>query len=568
MELNQLIDELRVLAQQDDALAVSREVNELKVKFDDVLLELERKEQVAALEAEVNGEVYEPTDYADQKKTFYELYMLYRNRKKELTEAKQATETANLKAKKSLIERLRQVIDAEENIGAAFSAYKEIHEAWKGIGDIARDQRDAIQQEYSKLLESFFYNMKIYRELKEHDLKRNLQLKEELIVQLASLKTVDSIKEVEMRLKALQNEWEGIGPVVNEQWEEVKQKYWEEVKLLYTRIHAIYDERRSTLTENITQKKAILVETSAFVEKVAEWTTVKAWEKATEELLALQERWKAVGFGPKKENEEVWQTFRGYCDAFFQHKRTFFAGVQDQYQALADKKRALIEKARALQESNDWKETATTLVRLQKEWKGIGHTGQKLEQKLWSEFRGACDAFFTKRDQHFAAADNELKVNLEAKKALIDELELLNLPDDKHEALVQLKAFTAKFSEIGKVPISEKDTIYNAYKKALDDQYKKLKLEGEEKERILFQARIDALASSPDKSRAFAKEKAEIRQQIDQLKKSMLQYENNLGFFARSKGADALRKEVEQKIQHAQRSIDGLIRKLKMVPNE
>ena len=223
MELNQLIDELRSLAQQDDALAVSRDVNELKVKFDDALLELERKEQVAALEAEVNGEVHEPTDFTDQKKTFYELYILYRNRKKELSEAKQAAETANLKAKKSLIDRLKNVIESEENIGAAFATYKEIHEAWKTIGDIAREQRDAVQQEYSKLVESFFYNMKIYRELKEHDLKRNFQLKEEIIDQLSELKKVESIKEIESRLKALQNEWEGIGPVLNEQWETLKE---------------------------------------------------------------------------------------------------------------------------------------------------------------------------------------------------------------------------------------------------------------------------------------------------------------------------------------------------------
>ena len=568
MELNQLIDELRALAQQDDALAVSREVNELKVKFDDALLELERKEQVASLEAEVNGEVHEPTDYTDQKKTFYELYMLYRNRKKELTEAKQATETANLKAKKSLIDRLKQVIDSEENIGAAFSAYKEIHEAWKGIGDIARDQRDAIQQEYSKLLESFFYNMKIYRELKEHDLKRNLQLKEEIVSQLSELKKVESIKEIETRLKALQNEWEGIGPVLNEQWEELKSKYWEEVKQLYERIHAFYDERRISLAENIAQKKALVAETATLVEKSAILTSVKAWENATEELLALQERWKAIGFGPRKENEEVWQAFRGYCDTFFQQKRSFFAGVQEQYNQLAEKKKNLIEKANALKDSSEWKETAQALVKFQKDWKAIGHAGQKLEQKLWTEFRAACDAFFTRRDAHFAAIENELKGNLDAKKALIAEIEAYVVPENKQEALAQLKAFASRFSELGKVPMSEKDAIYNSYKKALDDHYKKLKLEGEEKERILFQARIDTLSSSPDKTRAFAKEKAEIRQQIDQLKKSILQYENNLGFFARSKGADALRKEVEQKIQHAQRSIDGLIRKLKMIPNE
>jgi hypothetical protein len=568
MELSGLINELRLLAQQDDALSVSREVNELKVKFDDALLELERREQVAALEAEVNGEQHETADFTSDKNAFYELYLTYRSLKKEQSEAKQAIETANLKAKRSLIERLNNVIASEENIGAAFTAYKEIHEAWKLIGEIAREHRDAIQQEYSKLLESFFYNMKIYRELKEHDLKRNYQLKEEVIQQLRGLKGLESVKDIESKLRALQNEWEGIGPVMNEQWEALKSSYWDEVRQLYERIHAFYDERRTSLAENIAKKRALIEESRMLLERSAENTNVKSWEAATSELLALQEKWKAIGFGPRKENEEVWQEFRGYCDQFFSKKREYFSVVQEQFNHVAEKKKALIARANALKDSTDWKTTADALVKLQKEWKGTGHAGQKLEQKLWTDFRAACNVFFTNRDAHFAAEDEALTNNLVAKNALIEELQAYALPEDKQQALSELRSFATRFNALGKVPMKEKDTVYKAYKSALDHHYQQLKLEGEEKERILFQARIDTLSASPDKTKAFSKEKAELRQQIEQLKKSILQYENNLGFFARSSGADALRKEVEQKIQHAQRSIDGLIRRLKMIPNE
>jgi uncharacterized protein YlxP (DUF503 family) len=200
MENNTLIEELKTLAQNEDALAVNREVNELKVRFDDYILEEERKDQVAALEAQVQGEEYEPKDFKPVKDAFFELYNIYRERRKEQVDARNAIESENLKQKRSLINRLKEVIEKEENIGVAFTAYKEIHEAWKKVGDIARDKRDEIQHEYSRLLEDFFYNMKIYRELKEHDLKRQ---NARLVLQVKELKANEALlKASQAELKA------------------------------------------------------------------------------------------------------------------------------------------------------------------------------------------------------------------------------------------------------------------------------------------------------------------------------------------------------------------------------
>lgn len=568
METNALIEELKTLAQNEDALSVSREVNELKARFDDFILEEERKEQVAALDAEVKGEEHEPKDLKAVKNAFYELYNIYRERRKEQADAKNALESQNLKQKRDLLTRLKDVIEKEENIGVAYNAYKEIHEAWKNIGDIAREKRDEIQKEYSKLLEDFFYNMKIYRELKEHDLKRNLQLKQNVIEQLEVLKNNSSIKEVEAALKALQNEWEEIGPVVNEEWENLKTKYWENVRSIYERVNAFYDERRTTLQENIAKKRELLTEAGNLITTAAELNSTKLWDEATEKLLNLQERWKAVGFGPRKENEEIWQEFRKVCDDFFAQKKVFFGGVQEQYGKIADAKRKLIDQANELKDSTEWKTTADRLVQLQKQWKNIGHAGQKLEQKLWSEFRGACDAFFNARQKHFEDQDKELEGNLAKKKEVIAQIESYTVASDKKQTLNDLKDFTNAFNAVGKVPMKEKDTVYNAYKTAIDKHYAQLKLEGAEKDKIMFQARLDTLSGSPDAARAFAREKAEIRQQIEALKSDILQYENNLGFFARSKGADALRKEVETKINASKAKIEALVKKLKMIPNE
>jgi hypothetical protein len=187
---------------------------------------------------------------------------------------------------------------------------------------------------------------------------------------------------------------------------------------------------------------------------------------------------------------------------------------------------------------------------------------------LWSDFRGACDAFFNARTKHFEEQDKQLETNLHAKQTIIAAIETYVLPTDKKQALADLREFTNSFNAAGKVPMKEKDAIYNHYKTAIDAHYGKLKLEGAEKEKVMFEARMETLASSPDAGRAFAKEKADIRQQIEYLKNDILQYENNLGFFAKSKGADLLRKEVEGKINASKAKIDALIRKLKMIPNE
>ena len=568
MKNNALIEELIILVQNEDALAVSREINELKTRFDDFILEEERKDQVAFLEAQEKEEVYEITDFKPLKDEFYGVYNEYKDRRKAVIEAKNAIETENLKLKKTLISRLKEVIEKEENIGLAYNAYKEIHEAWKNVGDIVREKRDEIQHEYSRLLEDFFYNMKIYRELKDHDLKRNSQLKLEVIAQLNAIKTNESIREIEAALKTLQNEWEGIGPVANDDWEDLKAKYWENVRVIYDRINTFYDERRVSLNENLKRKKELLAEAGAILADYATYESTKMWEEATVKLLALQETWKTIGFGPRKENEEIWQKFRALCDEFFSNKKAFFGTIQDKFVKIAEEKQKVIDQAKALKDSTDWKETADKLVQLQKAWKNTGHAGQKLEQKLWTEFRGACDAFFNARTKHFEVQDKLLETNLLAKQTIIQNIESYKPSADKKQTLTDLREFTNAFNEAGKVPMKQKDAIYNAYKTAIDKLYTDLKLEGAEKEKVMFEARMNTLSSSPDAGRLFSKEKADMRLQIDKLKAEVLQFENNLGFFSKSKGADTLKAEVEGKITASKNKIEALIRKMKMIPNE
>lgn len=567
MEKQAFIDQLKALTTQENVLAVSRDVNELQSKFEDFLLEEGRLRQVAQLEAQERGETPEEDPAVDAlKDEFYALYSDYKERKKAIIDEKNATQSENLKKKRALIAKLRAVVEEEENIGQAFGAYKEIQEAWKQVGEIPRDKRPDIQGEYSRLLEEFFYNMKIYREIKEYDFKKNLEAKEAIIERIKELTSIESIKEVETSLKALQNEWEDVGPAPQEEWERVKEAYWSNVKATWDRIQAFYDERKLKMQENLDQKKALLEEARTLVAQKNE--SVKDWDVNTKALLALQEKWKTIGFGPKKENEEVWKLFRTECDTFFEAKSNFFEGIREVYDKIADRKKGLIAKVEALKTSTDWKETTQQIINIQKEWKKAGNAGQRNEQTLWKEFRAACDYFFDAKQKHFDELDKLNSTNLSAKEELIKEIESFQLPATKKEAIDALKAFSQKFAQIGKVPFKDKDRVYKAYKSALDAHYAQLKLEGQERDKVMFEAKIDTIAGSADAKKMFGKEKQEIRNQINEIKQEIIQYENNLGFFANSKGANALKQEVERKIESSNEKIAALKQRLKMIPQD
>lgn len=568
METNHFIQEITTLLQADDLLSIGKEAQELKGKFDDFILEEERKEQVNQLNAAEAGETYEVKDFTEIKEAFYAQYSAFKAKRNEQKTLKDALEKENLRHKKSLIEKLQEVIENEENIGAAYNAQKEIHETWKKIGDIPRDKRDEIQRDYSRMLEIFFHNMKIYRELKDHDYHRNTQLKLALINQLEMLKNSANIKDMESALRTLQNEWEEIGPVQNEEWEKLKTNYWDAVRAVYEKINQFYNERRNIQLDNFEKKKELLTQVNQLTEKLGDNQTAKQWETSTEELLKIQANWKTIGQAPKKENEEIWKSFRAACDLFFDTKKVFYKNIEAHQNEIADKKRKLIEEAKKIQNSTDWRTTSEKLIRLQKEWKNCGNAGQRLENKLWTEFRASCDVFFNARENNLKEQESELITNLEAKKAVLENLSGFVATGEKLTDLNTLKQFADSWKAIGPIPAEGRDELYQSYKKVLDGHYETLQIDPAEKELIIYKAKFESLPAGNDRTQALLREKTFIRKQIDQLNAEINQMENNLSFFAKSKGADALRKEVDGKIQQIQHRIGMFKQKLKAIPNE
>ena len=521
------------------------------------------------MEARERGEKAEFEQEIDPiRNEFFEIYSAYKAKKSEAVAEKKSIQNECLKQKRALISRLKTVVESEENIGAAFGEFKTIHEEWKKVGDIPREKRDEVQAEYSRLLEDFFYNMKIYRELQDHDLHRNQQVKEEVIQKLIELVEDTSIQTVEKNIKVLQNEWAETGPVSKDKWEDLKNKYNEIVQKIYERIHAHYEEKRQIQKDNL-EKKQILVEKSKeVVAKIETANNTKAWENLTAEILEIQAIWKTVGFGPKRENEEIWKAFRSKCDFFFEKKKAFYTIIKDEYDAVAETKQKIVDQAEALKTSTDWKKTTEKLIQLQKKWKSVGSAGQKNEQRLWKTFRAACDEFFNAKSAFYAEKEKEFEGNLTIKQTLIEKIAGFELPKDKTEALETLKKFSNEFNAIGHVPITEKDKVFKAFKTAIDAKYEQLNIEGQEKEKIMFEARIETLKASPNAVKLLAKEKVELRKQIDELKSNVTQYENNLGFFSNAKKTNPLIQDVEKKINQSKIKIEEIKRKLQLIPNE
>jgi len=569
MELQHYTEQIVALSQQEDLLQLGRTASEHKQHFEDLLIELERQEQVKRLDAADQGQTYEEIDYKPQKEAFFEAYNAFVTKRKAQQQLQQSLETQNLRLKRDLIIRLKEVIDNEEKIGTAFQAYKEIHETWKKIGAIPREQRETIQKEYSRLLEIFFYNIKIYKELQDHDYRRNKQLKEDLIFKLKQLRVASlEQRDLEAQLHVLQDEWEEIGPVQNEDWELMKTAYWETVRSIYDKINEHYEAQRQVLKANIDAKKKLVDDLAERLKEVAQWNNFKHWETQTAFVLDLQAQWKTIGSGSRKENEAIYQVFRAHCDEFFTAKKNFSRDIDAAIQDIVTKKKGLIEKAQALSSSTDWKNTADQLKQLQKQWQDFGSAGQRYENKLWKDFRAACNSFFDARQAHFEEQDAANSENLTAKLALIETLNQFTLPTDKQAALSQLRDFQQQFNAIGQVGLKERQNVYVAFKTRMDELYKDLKLVGQEKERVFFQAKLEGHLASPEKQRLLQSERQEIRKQIDFLQKEIFTLENNLGFFARSKGAEQLRLDVQKKILAAQEKIHGLKAKFKLIPNE
>lgn len=561
----EIVAQIKALAEKEIVLDSANAFNDLVTEFYKIQDEEERQWEIKKLERIEAGEKPEAIEKPvyPMLSEFRVFSNLFKEKKKVEIQALKDAEKVNLGKKKALIAGFADLVQNEENIGRAIGRYKDIQESWKEVGPIPRDKRQAIQKEFSNLVDTFQYNINIYKEIKDHDLSRNSKLKTEVIEKIKALLELEKIKDIEKKLHAYQDEWNGIGGTHQDDWEKIKTEYWDTVNKVYEKIHAFYEVRRTEQAENIVKKRALIEQAKTVV--AIEVKGHNDYKKSTDALLALQAEWKTIGFGPKQENEAVWAEFRGVCNVFFDQKKAFYAERDGQFDSIKKRKEGLIEAANALKEMTDWKLGTQKVIALQKKWKEAGSAGPKFENQLWKKFRGPIDLFFAAKDGHYNKLDAAGAENLAAKEALIAELKAYAVDKDPQTAINTLRDFSKRFTEIGNVPFKQKDGIYKGYKAALDEKYDAIDLDKEAKEKMLFQAKLDTMLGSANSDRLIEQEQLAIRSKIDTLNKEVNQFENNLSFFSNADDSNPLFKNVMTSIDKAKAEIEGHKLRLKII---
>ena len=570
----ELIARLEELLQGDDPEAASEAVDTVKDAYEAILNAAEEAGQDQEGEEEPERDAPDPAAEAsaeapavpienavpqdEDDKRFKLLLDTFHQRVNDVRRKRAQEEADNLAAKRAVMDEMKRLIAEEENIGSAFQRFKELQEQWKTIGNVpARDYRD-LQSDYSHLLDDFFYNIRIYKELREHDLRKNTALKQALASDMESLAQEDNIKDLEGKVREYQEKWHQVGPVSQDEWEALRDRFWNATRIVYDKVHEHYRARRAEHEANLAAKQGLVEKVRTLMDGL-EAAGAKEWRALTDQVLELQGAWKQIGFATKKENEKVWREFREACNAFFAAKKSFFDELKDQYREVREKKQALLEEAEQLKDSTAWRQTADRLKALQAAWKEAGSAGPRDEHKLWSKFREACDGFFQARKAHFKEQDAAQAEHVKARNELIAEIEGFTLTGQRQADIDALKAFSQRWMECGRVSPRDYDKLNERYRAALDGQYDQLKLEAEERRQMRFQGHLEELKGAPDGKDRLDREQRIVRRKIQDMEQEMRQMEQNLGMFNfKSASGEQMRRDIEKRMERTKEEVERL----------
>jgi hypothetical protein len=487
----------------------------------------------------------------------------YREKKTDFNRVQEAEKYDNLKKKYDIIDRIKELVNREESINKTFQEFRFLQNEWHSIGVVPQNALKDLWENYHHNVEIFYDYIKINKELRDLDLKKNLELKVQLCEKAEELLLEPNAVNAFRFLQDYHNQWREIGPVPPESKNEIWERFKEATSQINKRHHEYFEKQKDDQHKNFEAKITLCEEVEAI--NLLEIANFKDFDEKAEKVVALQKMWRTLGYAPKKQNNKVYQRFRDACDSFFEKKRGFYASNKETQQNNLQRKIELCIQAEALQDSTDWKATSDALIRLQKDWKEIGPVPRKQSEKCWKRFRKACDHFFNRKTEHFAELDTSYEDNLKAKLAVIEELEQFEPGADVQAAFDRLKEIQRKWTEIGFVPFSMKDEITIRYRNVLNKEFDKLKIGDEDKSILKYKSKLDNLKVNPKASRKLRNERDKFFTRIKQLESDIVLWENNIGFFTKSVNADTMIREVEEKISNAKKMIKTLEEKVKMI---
>ncbi|MBE6175728.1 MAG: DUF349 domain-containing protein [Rikenellaceae bacterium] len=518
-------------------------------------IEAERK---AFVEAGGQESEFTPSEN-DYEERFKQLLSDYRTARDKYIAEQEANKEANLRTKLQIIEELKELIGSDETLNTTFQRFRELQQRWKDTGLVPQQNVKDLWETYNLYVENFYNFIKINKELRDLDLKKNYEAKLSLCEQAEELTLDSQIVETFRKLQKLHDEWREIGPVATE----YKESLWERFKEASSRINKRHQEHFENLKAEQMKNLALKEELCQKAEALATRPMVarKEWDSASEELLEIQKVWKTIGFAPKRDNNRIYERFRAACDKFFELKREFYAGQKSEMEHNLAVKQELCAAAEALSLSEEWKEATDELIALQARWKQAGPVARRHSDAIWKRFRAACDKFFERKAAHFASQDSQHEDNLKLKQALLAEMKEADIKAGGFEAI---KEFQRRWSQIGFVPIKHKDALQKEYKSIVDAMFATLRSSERDRSMSRFRERVSSMKGGAQ----LRSERERLFNKVRQLEQDIALLENNIGFFSKSKNAEVLIADVREKIERTKRDMAELIEKINLIDEE
>lgn len=561
---DELVQSLKDLINNNDVEKIRTDVESIKsIFYRKHKIEVER-EHKAFIDAGGSDEQFEPTE-DNAEIQIKELLKLYKDNRTKYSQEQENQKIDNLEKKLQIIEQIKDLVNRNEAVNQTFQDFRNLQQQFREIGPVPQANLNDLWENYHHHVQNFYDYVKINQELRDMDLKRNLEEKIKLCEKAEELLLEPSIVNAFKKLQKYHEQWREVGPVPHENQNEIWERFKEATRNINKKHQDYFEKLRDEQKRNLEAKTALCEKAEEIVSQNA--STNKEWNKHSKEMIELQKVWKTIGFAPKKDNNKIYERFRNACDSFFNSKRTYYEGEKEEQQNNLQLKTELCLQAESLKDSTEWKKTTEDLIDLQKRWKQIGPIPRKHSEELWQRFRGACDAFFNNKSAHFSTVDNSYESNLKAKETLIAEIEAFEHTDDVEAALSALKNFQRRWAEIGFVPIKQKEDIQRRYRAALNKHFEGLNIEEGKRNFIRFKSKVEGAQGNPRQENKIRQERDKLFNRLRQVENDIALWENNIGFFAKTKNAEAMIQEVERKIAKAKEEIALLEDKIKLIDN-
>lgn len=559
LEFDKLIELISNYSQSDKILAFSKTVENIKSVFYTRI----RKEKSIVFEKHIEkGGTEEDFEYthpseASFKKAYQDFKSLRNKERKDL----EKTQEENLKIKLDIIEKINELINGTETIKTTFDQFNELQSKWRETGHTPIKANNDLWNSYHHNVEKFYDYININRELRDLDFKRNLEKKTEICIKAEELTKEKSINKSHQQLQILHDNWKEIGPVEKEKREEIWLRFKDATHTLNKKRNEHFLELKNKNAENAKLKKDICNQITELCN--VETKDHKGWVELSDKVKELETKWKSVGKLDKVENKIAWNNFREVLNNFYNLKNEFYKAKKEDYKKAIDEKVNLCLKVEKLIDSKEWKLTSTKIIRIQEDWKKTSFVPRKQSDALWNRFRTACDTFFKNKKNFFDQLDKEKEENYSNKSVLLKSLTELSFGENKEENLEKIDSISKEWNKISDVP-KKNQKIESDFNSKINSIYKKLKIDLKEIEEIKFKNKLEGLKSNPD-NKKIDSEKIYIRTKISEIEKEINQYENNISFFGNSKGAEPLKKQVQDKIDSRIKEINSFKVKLKML---